>query len=644
MIQSTQRGWRWSEAAAVTAAACLLVWVWVMAVGRDLSWDVANHHLYLPFSLLSGHYRTDLFAAGPQSYQNPLGFLPFYGLVRLGGPSWIVGTGLALIHALAFWPLHRLTVAIWGDGADTRWWRLMALALAAATPMFLLLAGTSSLDALSAVLMLASLALVAGPSGSTWMAAASGGLSGLAFAVKPVNAVFIIGLFAVIGLRLISAQMKFRDTAAWGAGALLIAAVCMGPWCWWLWTTFGNPLFPLYNQYFHSPFAPQQAVLASRFMPATAWDWLLRPLEMAQYGNFASTEALAPDLRPLAASVLLLPAAVLAWRRHRGGVRAWAGRADVQLVAFCAASYPFWLLTSGNSRYALPALMLTGLLLTRFAELLAPRRIARIGLGVLLTLQVAYYGTDGDRRIAAQAWDNGPFLAVTAHPRLVEQPYLHLSVGTLTYASLAPYLHPDGAMANLVGQMSIPQSGPLNDALQQRLQQWQGRTRFLFRAMGMDAESASKLPQRMKDRANRLVARFGLSIDFQDCLPVNLVRETKAGLRPIHLMSCGAQTAPVPAATPEDALAAKVFARLEAACPRLYGPTPLATDNNGDAWQRLYVNSDLRVTVSAEDGVVVSHHRSMNLAVLGTLAEVAAGGGRDPCIVWRELDVQQGRR
>lgn len=626
------------------AAGSLLVWVWVMAVGRDLSWDVVNHHIYLPFSLLSGRYQVDLFAAGPQSYQNPLGFLPFYGLVRMGGPSWIVGTGLALIHALVLWPLHRLTVALWGDGDDTRWWRLMALALAGATPMFLLLAGTSSLDVLSALLMLGALALLAGPAGSAWLVGASGMLSGLAFAVKPVNAVFIIGLFAVLALRLLSTQTTWRQGLVWAGAALLSALVFMGPWCLWLWQTFGNPLFPLYNQVFQSPYAPQQAVLASRFMPTSALDWLLRPLEMAQYGNYRSTEALAPDLRPLAASLLLLPALVLAWRCHSGGWRAGMARADAQLLVFCAAAYPFWLITSGNSRYALPALMVVGLLLTRLAELAAPRRVARIGLGVLLVLQLAYYGMDGDRRIAHQRWAGNRFMPITVPQRLVDEPFLHLSVGTLTYASVAPYLHPAGAMVNLVGQMSIPQSGPLRDALDRRLQNWQGRTRLMFAAMGADAATAVQMPKPAQDRANKLISRFGLRIDFEDCLQLTLVRETLTGPRAIPLMSCGALPAPVPSPSATDRLAEQAYRRLETACPRLYGPTPLATDHNGDAYQRLYINSDLRVTVSEADGVIVSHHRSMNTALLGPLAEVAAGGGHDPCAVWRELDVQQGRR
>ena len=93
-----------AESLWVTLAGTLMLWTWVMWVGRDLSWDVINHHIYLPFSLLSGRHAADLFAAGPQSYQNPIGYLPFYGLLRSDAPSWLVGTVLVMLHALVRQP------------------------------------------------------------------------------------------------------------------------------------------------------------------------------------------------------------------------------------------------------------------------------------------------------------------------------------------------------------------------------------------------------------------------------------------------------------------------------------------------------------------------------------------------------------
>ena len=633
-----------TESLWVTLAGALLLWTWVMAVGRDLSWDVINHHVYLPFSLLSGRYAADLFAAGPQSYQNPIGYIPFYGLVRSNLPSWMVGTALVTLHALVIWPLHRISLLIWGSQADSRWWRLMALALCLATPMLWLLAGTSSVDPLTSALLVAALWLVLSPGTGLGRAAWAGALVGLAFAIKPVNAVFVLALASVALARLFSGQWRLAQVLTLGAAAAIAAAITMGFWSAWLWSSFGNPLFPLFNHWFGSPFAPQEPVLSSRFMPTTALDWLTRPFEMASFQAYGSTEALVPDLRPALLALLLPAAAALALIKD--GLkpwRAWAELAELQIALFLATSYVFWLATSGNARYALPALMLLGLLLARSAQALLPRSMARIALGLLLVGQIAYYGADGDRRVEAIPWDAKPFLQTSVPPKLVQTPYLHLSVGTQTLAAMAPYLHPDGALINLVGQMSMPSDGALGQALQQRLQAWKDRTRFLFQAAG-DADGVPVLTAVVRKRLNRMVHRSGLSIDFADCEPMRIEREFGRGPQPLLMLSCAAFEGATPATASKLGAARQAFAMIESRCPRIFGPPPLATDDNGEFLQRLYVNSDARVTVSPEDGVLVSHFRSMKIIFLGSIDQVASGQGADPCLAWRELETQMGNR
>src|SRR5262245_41491798 len=86
---------------------------WVLLVGKDLSWDVLNHHLYLPFEWITGRIHSDLFGAGPQSYQNPLGYLPFYALVAHNYPSWVIGIVLASVHAMNGILAWRIAARLW---------------------------------------------------------------------------------------------------------------------------------------------------------------------------------------------------------------------------------------------------------------------------------------------------------------------------------------------------------------------------------------------------------------------------------------------------------------------------------------------------------------------------------------------------
>ena len=64
------------EAVAILAGACLLSFIYM----PDNNWDLRNYHLYNAFAWLDGRVSRDLFAAGYQSYFNPLLDLPYYVL------------------------------------------------------------------------------------------------------------------------------------------------------------------------------------------------------------------------------------------------------------------------------------------------------------------------------------------------------------------------------------------------------------------------------------------------------------------------------------------------------------------------------------------------------------------------------------
>lgn len=185
--------------------------IWTLWAGKDMGWDLYNHHLYLPFSLLSGRYEVDLYAAGPQSYQNPLGYLPFYLMsVVANWPAWLVGVMLALIHSIAVIVVYLLASRLWSGDAHRELWAVMAAAMAWISPAFLVVAGTSSTDPLMAVLVLLALLIVAGAEDRLEHGAAfkAGLLLGCAFALKQSNAVFALSVGAVVVWRALMGQAR----------------------------------------------------------------------------------------------------------------------------------------------------------------------------------------------------------------------------------------------------------------------------------------------------------------------------------------------------------------------------------------------------------------------------------------------------
>ena len=82
--------------------------------------------------------------------------------------------------------------------------------------------------------------------------------------------------------------------------------------------------------------------------------------------------------------------------------------------------------------------------------------------------------------------------------------------------------------------------------------------------------------------------------------------------------------------------AEQVFKVLEASCPIRLSPSPQATDADGLAFQRRYLNSESRITVAA-GGATLSHFRTYQIAYLGSVPEILAGRGTNPCEAWARL-------
>lgn len=634
---------------------------WTLLAGKDASWDVYNHHLYLPFSLLSGHYRTDLFAAGPQSYQSPIGYLPGYLLARSSLPAWSVGALLTILQATPIaWSLHRLTVAIWGEARSQRRWRLLAVVSAISAPALLLVLGTTSNDPLSTGFILVALALVVqrAPTG-TWHTVAAGAALGLALAIKLTSGVFFVALAALLLLRVSLRQARWPALLLFPLTTVVVFVLASWQWSGWLWSEFRSPVYPLFNAIFASPYAPAGPTVALRFLPHESGDWLTRIWEIAEFRSYTTTEAFAPDARPLLLLVFGgIGSMLLALRRPAGwSMRSVGLSSTVQLALLTAIAYVLWMATSGNARYALAWFALAGLLVVRAMQVALPARWSLLLATAALAAQLAAYAGAGDRRYNEVPWNSQPFIGADVPTRLAQQPFLHLILGVQTYAAAALFLHPDGALANISGQMALPMDGPLGQKLRARLSLWEGRTRFLMLEPPAYriASRAGRLRALLTDapvlrKMDYLTYRVGLRIDWSDCERLVLDPEARPALtlqtgvpkdeaQGIALLSC--QAAPIErrdmALEARIAEADGVFALLEAQCPRVFGPRPFTSEVGETVVQRLYGNSDARLNVSRVEGVTLTHFRTAKVISLGTIDQVIASKGAEACSAWEAL-------
>ena len=443
-----------------------------LALGRDLNWDFLNYHFYGASLLVDGRLEQDYFAASLQSYLNPLSYVPQYLMIRAGWHSAWIGGILATVHAINLvfialisrrvlpLPQNQSTAAI-----------LIATLLAMAAPLYLTTAGSSFSDATTSLLILAALWLMLTPLPrvpALGALAAAGLLFGFASGLKLTNVVLAVGLalpFAVLW----SWQNWRAGTRAmlvlFGAGvAGLVAA--HGYWSLQLWRAFGNPFFPLFNGVFGSPDFPTITFRDERFVGAGVTSLLTLPFEMVEPISWLYAENVAVDVRFAVLVVLvaiavsgcvarkLLPTARLAPVREAGATDGPLGLYFLSAAfLFC---YLLWGLTSKIGRYALPLWLLLGPLVVSWAALVLrePSRVRVFG-ALLVAVQATVLWMGGNPRWSPAYWSQD-WLEVQAPPSLLNAPATLLTMGTQSYSFVAPFLHPEARVSNLVGQYVQP--------------------------------------------------------------------------------------------------------------------------------------------------------------------------------------------
>lgn len=613
---------------AVPAAVCA---VWTVFAGKDINWDLLNYHYYLPFELLAGRLEQDFFAASAQSYLNPVGYLPFYLMVSSGWHSVLASIALAVVHGLSISLLFLLSWRLFGHlpRSERTMFALLATGLGSATAVYWETVGTSFLDPLLVPPMLAGLLLLlAEDRHAPRRAVFAGVLFGLAAALKYSNAVF-----AFAALPLAAAMPGVRGAARWrtglcyAAGGALAVALMAGPWLVTLAREFGNPVFPLFNAWFHSPYAPPTNSSSARFTLDSVSAALAFPFRMIALDRSLYSENFAPDLR--FAALLLLAVALAAAGAMRKLPPAGALRAvDGRLLGFFAAALALWLLTSANGRYGLIVLLLAGVCLARIGERLLPAPAARVALALLLALQVGMTVMASPARwFIAEPWSKR-WLAYDVPQRALREPALYLTAKVLPMAVLAPFVNPGSSFVNFRGQHSIPPDSPRLALL---LERYRGRVRTLGRDLALVAGRPPAAALRAYDQT---FARIGLRVDPTDCFTIAWRPDSSDGLsraanwlaaplpphEPLSAVSCALRPTPRdPAEAERERRISALFDRIERACPRVFRGQTALTEPVLNGWTRYYNDLDARLEAFG-DHVVLNLLRKGGKIDLGRLS------------------------
>jgi hypothetical protein len=424
----------------VSAALLLASGLGALLLGQDCNIDLYRYRLYVGYAFLHHRLDYDLAPAALSTYLPPfLEVIHYLGTVHLSPRvfAFLLGVLQGTNAVLIFLTARRLLPG----AASSGWLALLAGVLAATGPTARSLLGTTLGDTIASAPMLLALFLVLGPRRGVAGLFGAGALGGVSVALKLTMAPQLCGLVAAVAMGASTSASRLKATFACLGGSILGWGCVAGYWSWLLWERFGNPLFPFANNVFRSPFVQAQAIRDTRWMAASAGDYLLPPLQAA----LGSTDRL-QEIPFRDARFLLVLLAGLAWlwlRTARSRPPLPAGQRGV--LHFVLAGYAAWAAALYYYRYAATLEFLAPLALVILVNAAVPRRaLGTFGVATALLLLTSSVGSWG-----RQPWGEERF-NVRLPPQAYEPDSLVLVDSSLS-SFLIPFFPGETRFAGLEG-------------------------------------------------------------------------------------------------------------------------------------------------------------------------------------------------
>ena len=508
--------WQGLNRPALLARALLLVpllfGLLSLLYGQDDNWDLHNYHLYNPYALLNGKIGYDLAPGQWQSYFNPTIDLLYYGL-NAALPAPLAGFAMGWLHGLNFALLAAIARQLLPPQSHRA---ALLLALAGCLgPGFLSEVGNTMGDNLTALAVLGALLLVLRrwpqlPQGgaAAWRAAALAGLlAGLGTGLKLTNAMYALALCLALLAVPGAWWLRLRLSVVFGLGTLAGIALSAGHWYWRMWHTFGNPLFPQFNNKFKAPLAAAIGIGDTGWIPQGWREKLLWPFIFSYHPQRVIEIALTQLIWPM----VYVAGVLLALRLLRDAILARRPADTLAppaclLLLFFGLSYLTWLNLFGIYRYLAPLELLAPLGLYLAAQRLMPAQLGRqvAGYGLLLAA------------VAIVPWASWGHAGWTRHVSTVELPPLGAPEQSMVFT-----VHGDPPMSWLVPSFpsrlafvalgsGFPESAAYAGRVADMMAARSGPIYVMLQAEGDNA--------RIWPAAAEVLGRYGIALDTGSCV------------------------------------------------------------------------------------------------------------------------------
>lgn len=487
----------------------VLLWTgYVVLLGKDTSWDFRNYHWYIPYALLNGRMSIDMLVAHQASYYNPYLDVPFYLLAQHTN-SFIAVAVLGFFQAANMVPIYVIARTALRM-PQRRLWAAGIAFFSLTGGMTLSLFGTHYYDNVMSFFILSSLCILivgreqlAGGSfkSAFWWSALGAFMVGASAGLKLPTAPFAVGYVAAVlavGGDRKHILIRLAGTAAGGLAGFML---CAGPWMLKMYEITGNPLFPYFNQYFHSPLALASPYRDMRFLPTSTLKTLLYPILFAIDYRVAD-DLPHNDIRIAIAYVLIIVTSLI-WLLGRRSKHPLAVPASVRITfVFVAVAYVCWIKLFAIHRYILTMEMMAPLLIALAVSLLpAPPRYRQIAIGILFFFALLFTRS----AVMERAPLGEPYIEADLPQITQPDRTMVLMTGDAPLGFIAPSLPPQVPVVRIDGWMVQPDDGTtLTRQMKARVGAHKGPLVLISDAYDMD-------------RAKDALDQYGLDIDWHQC-------------------------------------------------------------------------------------------------------------------------------
>ena len=467
-------------ALAILCLAPFAIGLLAIMLGQDANWDLRNYHFYNAYAFLNNRYGQDLLPSQTPYFYNPLLDVPFF-LLATHASAKVAGFALGFVQGLNFILLFGIAhAALIVPNA-----RHKVIVCAALATLGMLGGGGIAqigttfgdnivslgvfLSAALVVRHLERLSLDKAPRVFA-LALAFGVPAGMMMGLKLPSVIYAVGLCGGLLFTRDGWRRGLLLSFAFGLGVLLGITVTMGYWACFLQSNFGSPMFPYFNELFHSPLAPLVSARDTQYAPHSLSDVFLMPFIFAK-SAFRVGEIEWRDLR-ITILYVLLPLAVLLrlfFGRNRAPTDALAAPYPARyLLASFSIAYVVWLLMFSIYRYAVTLEMIAPLLIV-FAVGMLPLKVGTrslVAAFILVVIALTIHPGNWHRRAT---WLDHfveadiPALGDTSHLMI-------LMAGIEPYSHLVPEFPPEISFTRIQSNFSSPeQDKGINILMHQRI-------------------------------------------------------------------------------------------------------------------------------------------------------------------------------